>query len=89
MSLDHAKGMLDKMKRDKDLVEKVKAASDDEKKQIAKDMGYEFTLEEMNEAIKLDSELSDSDLDSVAGGASATWVGVGVGGVAAAAACGW
>lgn len=89
MSLEHAKGMLEKLKKDKDLIEKVKAADDEGKKQIAKDMGFEFTLEEMTEAIKLDSELSDEDLEAVAGGSSAAWVAVGAGGVAAAATCGW
>lgn len=89
MSLDHAKEMLDKLKRDKDLVEKVKAADDEGKKKIAEDLGLSFTLDEMNEAIKSDSELTDDDLEAVAGGSSATWVGVGAGGVAAAAACGW
>lgn len=89
MSLDHAKQMLTKLKKDKDLVEKVKAADNDGKKKIAKDMGLVFTADEMNQAIKMDSELSDKELDAVAGGSSGTWVGVSVGGVAAAATCGW
>lgn len=89
MSLENAKKMLENLKTDKDLQEQVKAADNEGKKKIAEDMGLTFSLDEMNEAIKLDSELTDDDLDTVAGGASATWVGVGVGGVAAAATCGW
>ncbi|WP_027359228.1 Nif11-like leader peptide family RiPP precursor [Desulforegula conservatrix] len=89
MSLDHAKKMLEKLKTDKDLMEKVKAADNEGKKKIAEDMGLTFTAEEMKEAIKADSSLSDEDLATVAGGASGTWVAVGAGAAGAAAACGW
>lgn len=89
MSLDHAKKMLEKLKTDKELMEKVKAADNEGKKKIADDMGLSFTADEMKEAIKADSELSDEDLNTVAGGASGTWVTVGVTSVGAAAACGW
>lgn len=89
MSLDHAKKMLEKLKTDKELMEKVKAADNEGKKKIADDMGLSFTADEMKEAIKADSELSDEDLNTVAGGASGTWVAVGAGAAGAAAACGW
>jgi predicted ribosomally synthesized peptide with nif11-like leader len=89
MSLDHAKKMLEALKTDKKLVEKVKAADDAAKKKIASDMGLTFTADEMKEAIKSSSELSDDDLATVAGGSSATWVSAGAGIAGAAAACGW
>ncbi|WP_051284026.1 Nif11-like leader peptide family RiPP precursor [Desulforegula conservatrix] len=89
MSLDDAKKMIEKLKTEKGLMEKVKAADNEGKKKIAKDMGLAFTADEMKEAIKADSKLSDEDLDTVAGGASATWVTVGVTSVGAAATCGW
>lgn len=89
MSLEDAKTMLGKLKTDKELLEKVKAADNDGKKKIAESMGLSFTVEEMKEAIKSDSQLSDEDLANVAGGSSGTWIQVGVGAVGAAAACGW
>ncbi|MBU1172303.1 MAG: Nif11-like leader peptide family RiPP precursor [Proteobacteria bacterium] len=93
MSLDHAKKMLEKLKTDKKLVEKIKAADDAGKKKIAAGLGLSFTGDEMKKAIKSNSELSDENLATVAGGSSAPWVSVGAGSAAgaagAAAACGW
>lgn len=89
MSLENAKKMVELLKTDKDLMEKVKAADNEGKKKIAADLGLIFTVEEMKEALKSLSELSDEDLASVAGGSSGTWVGVSAGIVGAAAACGW
>ncbi len=89
MSLENAKAMLEKMKTDNDLVEKIKAADNEGKKKIAQELGLSFTADEMKEAIKSDSELSEADLAAVAGGASGTWVSVGATTVGAAAACGW
>lgn len=89
MSLEHAKIMVEKLKTDKDLIERVKAADNDGKKKIASDMGLVFTADEMKEALKSLSELSDEDLAAVAGGSSGMWVGVSAGVVAAAAGCGW
>ena len=89
MSLENAKAMLEKMKTDKELVEKIKAADNEGKKKIAENLGLSFSADEMKEAIKSNSELSDDDLAAVAGGASGTWVAVGAGAAGAAAACGW
>jgi predicted ribosomally synthesized peptide with nif11-like leader len=89
MSLDHAKKMFEALKTDKKLLEKIKAADDAGKKKIAADMGLSFTGDEMKEVIKSNSELSDENLDSVAGGSSAPWVAAGAGAAGAAAACGW
>lgn len=89
MSLENAKKMLELLKTDKALMEKVKAADNEGKKKIAADLGLSFTADDMKAAIKASSELSDDDLASVAGGSSATWVGVGAGAAGAAAACGW
>jgi predicted ribosomally synthesized peptide with nif11-like leader len=89
MAVKDAKKMLEKLKTDKKLLEKVKKADDAGKKKIAADLGLTFTADEMKQAIKASSELSDDDLASVAGGASGTWVAVGAGAAGAAAACGW
>ena len=89
MSLADAKKMLETLKTDKNLMDKVKAADDAGKKKIAADMGLSFTADEMKEAIKTSSELSDDELSAVAGGSSGTWAAVGAGAAGAAAACGW
>ncbi|MBU1172304.1 MAG: Nif11-like leader peptide family RiPP precursor [Proteobacteria bacterium] len=89
MSLDHAKKMLENLKTDKKLVEKIKAADDAGKKKIAADMGLKFTGDEMKEAIKASSELSDENLETVSGGSSANWMPVLPGAAGAAASCGW
>jgi predicted ribosomally synthesized peptide with nif11-like leader len=62
------------------------AANDEARQQIAKDLGFVFTKDDLRAvANEYKGELSDQDLESVAGGASAAWVGVGLGagGVAA------
>ena len=89
MSLENAKKMLELLKTDKALLEKVKAADNEGKKKNAADLGLNFTSDDMKAAIKSNSELSDDDLASVAGGSSAVWVGTGAAATGAAAACGW
>ena len=97
MALEDAKKFLDKVFTDKELRGKMKATStNEERKKISDDLGLAFSQEELEQAYQARTELSDAELDAVAGGGSATWVGtisgaVGAGaGIAAAfAACGW
>ncbi len=91
MSVQSAKDFLAKVKEDKSLADSLGSAADnDARKAIAVKAGFDFTKTEMKDALNAVSsrELSDEDLDTVAGGSSATWVetGAAVGGAAAAAA---
>jgi predicted ribosomally synthesized peptide with nif11-like leader len=63
MSIESAKKFLDNII----LSEKINKAKDDKEKvkQVIKEAGYDFTDEELEKA---KSELSDDDLDNVAGG---------------------
>jgi predicted ribosomally synthesized peptide with nif11-like leader len=63
MSVDAAKEFLGNLK----LAEQIKQVKDDKEKvqQLIKEAGYDFTEEELKSA---KSELSDEDLDNVAGG---------------------
>jgi predicted ribosomally synthesized peptide with nif11-like leader len=66
MSIETARAFVEKLKSDAELAQKVHEAEDTESKlQIAKQEGYEFTAQE---AKQVQEELSDEDLDSVAGG---------------------
>lgn len=90
MSQEDAQVFAKKMMTDRPFQDKLKAAENDEgKKALADELGLSFTAQELEEAFSKTGELSDKDLEAVAGGSSATWVSVGVGGGAAAAACGW
>jgi predicted ribosomally synthesized peptide with nif11-like leader len=94
MAQEDAKKFIEKFYSDKTLREKMKAAqNDEEKKKIAKDLGLSFTKEEFEKAYRASKELSDEELDAVAGGSSAAWVGTAVTStaavVAAFATCGW
>ncbi len=91
MSVQSAKDFVAKVNGDKSLADSLgSAADDDARRKIAADAGFDFTKAEMKEALSEGNskQLSDADLDTVAGGSSATWVGAsaGVGGAAAAAA---
>jgi predicted ribosomally synthesized peptide with nif11-like leader len=90
MSVQSAKDFVAKVKGDKSLADSLGSADDDARRKIAADAGFDFTRVEMKEALSEGNskQLSDADLDTVAGGASASWVGTaaGVGGAAAAAA---
>lgn len=66
MSMESAKAFVEKMKTDKEFAKKVGGFEDKEaRKAFVAEAGYSFTKEEIDEA---GSELSDNDLDSVAGG---------------------
>ncbi len=91
MSVQNAKDFVAKLQEDKSLAGSLESAADDDaRRAIAAGAGFDFTKDEMKEALSAggSKQLSDDDLDTVAGGASATWVGTaaGVGGAAAAAA---
>ncbi len=81
MSVQAAKDFVAKIKEDKSLEDSLVSADDDDaRRKIAKDTGFDFTRDEMKEAISEISgkQLSDDDLDSVAGGVGAGWIAGGV-----------
>jgi len=66
MSIEHAQAFLEKVQNDENLAKRIHEAQDSETElEIAKQEGYEFDLEELKKASE---ELSDEDLDNVAGG---------------------
>jgi predicted ribosomally synthesized peptide with nif11-like leader len=66
MSIEQAQAFMEKVKNDEDLAKRLKEAEDSESRlNIAKELGYEFNLEEARQARE---QLSDEDLDNVAGG---------------------
>ena len=69
MTLEQLKAFLEKVKEDSNLQEKLKAAkSNDDVVSIAKEHGHEFTAEKF-------SQLSEQDLEGVAGGGTISWCG--------------
>ncbi|TLU83857.1 MAG: Nif11-like leader peptide family natural product precursor [Chlorobium sp.] len=67
MSIDQAKAFLQELARNKELKQKLSDFSTaEERMQLAKESGFEFTAEEFNNAR---SELFDDELDAVSGGA--------------------
>jgi predicted ribosomally synthesized peptide with nif11-like leader len=86
MSEKSAKDFLKRMSTDDAFRAKIeKAQTDADRKKIVKGEGYDFTKEELKSAGK-SAELSEKELETVAGGSSAAWVAVAIGGVGAAAA---
>ena len=66
MSEEQLKAFLEKVKTDTSLQEKLKAAGDsDAVLAIAKDAGFSISADDLTKA---QSELSDEDLDEIAGG---------------------
>ena len=89
MSVQSAKDFVAKVKGDKSIADSLgSAADDDARRKIAADAGFDFTKAEMSEALSAggSKQLSDADLDTVAGGSSASWVSTGAAVVGAAAA---
>ena len=80
MSVEDATTFLKKFKEDENLRKKVAAASSVEAKQaVVKELGLHFTKSEMQQAEKAGGgELSDADLEKVAGGKIAADVAVAV-----------
>ncbi|NDV27679.1 Nif11-like leader peptide family RiPP precursor [Desulfovibrio sp. JC010] len=70
MSTESAAQWLAKLHENNDLLEKAKSATNaDAWIALAKDNGFEFNIAEINSIVSaLQDELSDNDLDSVAGG---------------------
>ena len=66
MSAESAKAFVERMKTDQEFADRVMMASNRETRmEIVNDAGYEFTPEEMD---VVREQLSDEDLDAVAGG---------------------
>ena len=69
MSEEQLKTFLEKVKGDTSLQEKLKAAASPEAVfQIAKDAGFSITAEDVNSALKQQSEMTDAELESASGG---------------------
>ena len=88
MSKESAKLFIAKMQADDKLAKELHdLGSEESRAKKVKALGFDFTKDELN-AVIADSkgELSEADLDSIAGGGAATWVGATAGVVGAAAA---
>jgi len=86
MSLESAKEFLNEFQGNADFRSSFENAGDDEaRRQLAHDAGYDFTKEEVSNAMRADAKISDDDLEAVAGGKSAAWIAVGIGAAALAA----
>ncbi len=90
MSVESAKAFLEKFNSDEAFKKTIEAAKTDEARQaVVKKAGFKFTKADLKSAFadQGKQELSEDDLESVAGGASATWVSTGAtaGGAIAAA----
>ena len=69
MSEEHRKAFLEKVKTDTELQEKLNGAADsDAVVEIAKAAGFSITAEDIQSTIGAPVELSDVELDRVAGG---------------------
>ncbi len=88
MSVKSAKALMEKIKSDPKFGKKIEDAKDNKARMaIIRSAGFDFTQEEMKQAVKpAEGELSDEDLEAVAGGSSAPWVAVGTGAAGAGAA---
>jgi predicted ribosomally synthesized peptide with nif11-like leader len=66
MSIESAKAFLERVKNDEDFRKELgEQASAEERMKFVKAQGFDFTKEEIN---SLNKELSDEELDAVAGG---------------------
>jgi predicted ribosomally synthesized peptide with nif11-like leader len=73
MSVESAKGFLVKLSEDKEFAEKLNAIQSDEGRlEMAKKSGFDFTNEELKLCVASTGELSDDDLEKVAGGEAMT-----------------
>ena len=72
MSEEQLKAFLEKVKADTSLQEKLKGASDaNDVTAIAKEAGFSISADDIN---KTQSELSDEELEGVAGGTNPRWL---------------
>ena len=66
MSVESAKLFIEKLKTDEGFAKKVKECKDSEARiSLVKESGFDFTIEEIK---GIQGELSDDELDAVAGG---------------------
>jgi predicted ribosomally synthesized peptide with nif11-like leader len=69
MSIEQAQAFFEKVKNDQELQKRLSEAKDNESKlEIARQEGFEFDLEEAKKARETNEELSDEEMESVAGG---------------------
>ena len=85
MSVESAKAFLKRLSKDEDFRKSLEnAASDEERRNIVKEAGFEFTKDDLKAlADSAKSELSEEELEKVAGGNALEWTGmlaVGIGG---------
>jgi len=87
MSIESAKKFYADIQKDDAFRAKLEAASKEERPQLLKNAGYDFTKDEMKEVAASNTELSADDLENITGGKGAAWVsaGAGVAGAVAAA----
>jgi len=80
MSVESAKNFLKKLTSDEEFKKSIEnAASDEDRQKVVKDAGFEFTKAEIKEVVGSNSELSDADLEKVAGGSALEWAAAGAG----------
>lgn len=91
MSVESAKEFLKKLQEDAGLKKAIEEAKEDtaKVKKIVEDAGFSFTKQELEEAMGVtgSQELTEEDLEKVAGGSTFEWVqaAAGIGGAVAAA----
>lgn len=86
MSIESAKKFYEVIQKDAGLKAKLEAAAKEERQQILKNAGYDFTKEEIKEVAAGNTELSPDDLANISGGNASGWVSAGAGVATAAAA---
>jgi predicted ribosomally synthesized peptide with nif11-like leader len=78
MSVESAKKFLEMVKGDEDFRKKLEnASSDDARKRIVEDKGFDFTKVELKEAAGISGgpqKIGEEDLQAVAGGGASDWV---------------
>ncbi|BHH86212.1 Nif11-like leader peptide family RiPP precursor [Desulforhopalus sp. 52FAK] len=77
MSIESAKDFYEKIQKDAVLAGKLEAAAKEDRQQMIKDAGFDFTKAEMQEVAAANAELSADDLANVTGGSTSGWVNTG------------
>lgn len=77
MSIESAKKFYADIQKDDAFRAKLEAASKEERPQLLKNAGYDFTKDEMKEVAASNTELSADDLENITGGKGAKWVSAG------------
>ncbi len=94
MSVDSAKAFLKRFAKDEDFRKSLEnASSDEERRNIVKEAGFQFTKDDLKALTKeVKSELSEEELEKVAGGSVIHWtkiVATGAGGATIGAGLGY